>query len=77
MLLLGTSGTVYPAAAFPQQVYMKGGALIEINPYETELSRFCAAALRGPTGEAMPRLVERLKQALQTRSEAEGHQARA
>ncbi|MSQ40762.1 MAG: NAD-dependent deacetylase [Dehalococcoidia bacterium] len=77
MLLLGTSGTVYPAAAFPQQVYQKGGALVEINPYENGLSHFCTVAVHGPAGEVLPLLVERLKGAMQARSGAAGHQKRS
>ena len=63
MLLLGTSGTVYPAAAFPQEVYRRGGSLIEVNPYETSLTPVCDVVLRGPTGEMLPQLVERLREA--------------
>lgn len=60
VLLLGTSGTVYPAAAFPQEIYRRGGCLIEVNPYETALTPACDVILRGPTGEVLPRLVESL-----------------
>ena len=61
MLLLGTSAHVYPAAAFPAFVKDKGGALIEVNPYETALTHSCQVVIRGVTGEVLPALVERIK----------------
>ncbi len=60
MLLVGTSATVYPAAGFPIEVHQRGGTLIEVNPYETELSSFCTVALRGPAAEVLPQLVARV-----------------
>jgi len=62
MLLVGTSGVVYPAAGFPQDVKMSGGALIEINTNETALTPLCDIILRAPTGTSLPRLVERVRQ---------------
>lgn len=53
MLLLGTSGVVYLAAGFPMTVKRMGGALIEINPNETEISYLCDVVLRAPTGKAL------------------------
>jgi NAD-dependent deacetylase len=58
MLVVGTSATVYPAAHFPAEVHGRGGTLIEINPYETELTPLCALSLRGAAGEVLPRLVD-------------------
>lgn len=58
MLVVGTSATVQPAAYFPVLVYERGGTLIEVNPYETELTPRAAASLRAPAGEVLPRLVE-------------------
>ncbi len=57
MLVIGTSATVYPAAAFPLQVRDSGGILIEINPYESEMTPLCEISLRGPSGELLPQLV--------------------
>jgi NAD-dependent deacetylase len=62
MLLVGTSGTVYPAAGFPQDVKMAGGKLIEINPNETALTPLCDIILRAPAGTSLPMLVERVRQ---------------
>lgn len=61
MLVAGTSATVYPAAQFPIALRQRGGELIEVNPYETELTPLCAETLRGPAGEILPRLVERVR----------------
>jgi len=59
VLLVGTSAVVYPAAEFPVIAYRNGARLIEVNPQETPLSEICSAVLRGPSGEALPLLLER------------------
>jgi NAD-dependent deacetylase len=62
MLVIGTSATVYPAAAFPSMVKSRGGSLIEVNLYESELSHQCDIILRGPSGEVLPLLVNLIKE---------------
>jgi NAD-dependent deacetylase len=57
ILVAGTSATVYPAAALPIEVLERGGTLIEVNPYETELSSIARVVVRGPAGDALPRIV--------------------
>jgi NAD-dependent deacetylase len=61
VLLVGTSAVVYPAAEFPSIAYRRGARLIEINPQETPYSEACVAVLRSPSGEALPRLLERVQ----------------
>ncbi len=61
MLVAGTSATVYPAAQFPFQIHERGGTLIEVNPYPSELTALCTHALRAPAGEALPRLLDRVR----------------
>lgn len=61
VLLVGTSAVVYPAAEFPLIAYRRGAQLIEVNPQETPLSDACAAVLRAPSGEALPKLLERVR----------------
>ena len=48
MIVAGTSATVYPAAQFPISVQERGGDLIEVNPYESEITplEVSATALR-------------------------------
>lgn len=60
MIVAGTSATVYPAAQFPLSVRESGGVLIEVNPYESELTSLCEISIRAPAGEALPRLVARV-----------------
>lgn len=62
MVVVGTSATVYPAAQFPLSVLERGGRLVECNPYPTEITGVCAVSVRAPAGEALPRLIERVKE---------------
>jgi NAD-dependent deacetylase len=61
MLVAGTSATVYPAAQFPITIRERGGSLIEINPYESELTPFCTISIRAAAGEALPLLAARVR----------------
>jgi NAD-dependent deacetylase len=58
MLVAGTSATVYPAAQFPFEVRERGGDLIEVNPYPSELSAVSRYTLQGPAGDILPQLSE-------------------
>ena len=60
-LVIGTSAVVYPAAEVPMIVRRNGGHLIEINPLESAISRYCDVALRAPAGEIMPLLVDAVR----------------
>lgn len=62
IIAVGTSATVYPAASLPEAVIERGGSLIEANPNETPLTPHANAVLRGPTGETLPRLAQRVKE---------------
>jgi NAD-dependent deacetylase len=62
MLVAGTSATVYPAAQFPHDVRQRGGELIEVNLYESELTPYCSISLRGSSASVLPRLVARIAQ---------------
>jgi NAD-dependent deacetylase len=57
MLVVGTSATVYPAADFPIDVLRRGGRVIEVNPYESELTPYATTSLQGPAGAVLARLV--------------------
>ena len=60
MLLVGTSGTVNPAAQLPLMAKEGGAILIEVNPGPTALTPRCDLALSGPSGEILPMLLEEL-----------------
>jgi len=57
MIVAGTSATVFPAAEFPFEVLRRGGAVVEVNPYESELTPLATVSLRGPGGAVLTRLV--------------------
>lgn len=61
MLVIGTSGTVYPAADYPMQVLQRGGTLIEFNVDDTPFTPYTTVALRGPSGVSLPRVVEEVR----------------
>jgi NAD-dependent deacetylase len=58
MLVVGTSATVYPAAEFPLEVLRGGGRVIEVNPYESELTPLATLSLQGPGGVVLTRLLQ-------------------
>ncbi len=58
---VGTSAEVYPAANLPFLAKQSGAYLIEVNPNETALTPFADAVLRGSSAEALPVLVEKIK----------------
>ena len=60
MLLVGTSGTVNPAASLPLAAKDTGVVIIEINPAATALTTWCDLVLDGPSGEVLPLLLEAL-----------------
>ena len=55
MIVAGTSATVYPAAQFPLDVHERGGDLIEVNPYPSELTAVSRYTLQGPGRRGAPR----------------------
>ena len=57
-LTVGTSAVVYPAAGYPLEAVRRGVPLVEVNPEPTPLTRFAAVAVRAPSGEALPAIVE-------------------
>ncbi len=57
MLLVGTSGTVNPAARLPLVAQERGAVLIEINPEPTSLTQWCDIVLTGPADDILPQLL--------------------
>jgi NAD-dependent deacetylase len=60
-MTIGTSAVVYPAAGYPVDAWRRGVPLIEVNPEPTPLTEIASVALRGPSGEVLPRLVEAVR----------------
>ncbi len=58
MIVAGTSATVYPAAGFALEVKQRGGAMVEVNLYESEITPLCDISLRGGSAEILPRLAQ-------------------
>lgn len=64
MLVLGTSGVVYPAASLPGYARDAGAVIIEVNPKKSALTHLADFFLEGPTGELVPRLTEAVRRRL-------------
>ncbi len=64
MLVLGTSGVVYPAASLPGYAKEAGATIIEVNPKRTALTHIADIFLEGPTGEVLPRIAEEVRRGL-------------
>lgn len=58
MLVIGTSGVVYPAADIPVTARRHGAFLIEINPEPSALSSIMDVFLQGPSGIILAELIE-------------------
>jgi NAD-dependent deacetylase len=58
VLVVGTSGAVWPAAGIPLAARRAGAFVVEVNPEETEITRHLDLSLRGPSGEILPRLFD-------------------
>ena len=56
LLLVGTSGIVYPVAGFPSIARHHGAHIVEINVEATPLSELADQVLRGPAGTVLPAL---------------------
>lgn len=58
MLVVGTSGLVYPAAGLPASARRSGAAVITVNPEPTDLDGLAAVCIKGKAAEVLPRLLE-------------------
>ena len=52
--VIGTSALGYPAAALPEAAKRSGTFLIEVNPEETPLTKYCDKSFRENADEIMP-----------------------
>lgn len=57
LIVAGTSGEVYPAAALPHYAKANGARIVEVNPDETPLSSLADDRLQAAAGAALPALV--------------------
>lgn len=57
LLVVGTSGLVYPAAELPRLAKRAGSRVIEINPEPGPLSILADIVLRGSSGQFLPQLL--------------------
>ena len=60
MLVVGTSGVVYPAAGLPALARGSGALVVEVNPRETALTAQMDYVIRATAAEALPRMAEAL-----------------
>lgn len=60
MLVVGTSGMVWPAAELPHIAHRVGAPIIEINPMPSELTPIADIFLAGAAGAVLPQLVRAL-----------------
>lgn len=60
LVVVGTSGIVYPAAGLPEVALARGIPVIEVNPEPTPLSASATATLRETASQALPTLLQRL-----------------
>lgn len=63
MLVLGTSGVVYPAAAIPQKAKESGATVIEINSGESVYHGLADIQLSETTGRILPEIIAELQHA--------------
>ncbi len=61
MLILGTSGLVYPAASFPVEAKRAGAKIIEINPMENAFSSITDVYIPMKAGEGLPKISDAIR----------------
>ena len=62
ILVVGTSGVVYPAGLIPHVVKNYGGKVIEVNVSESAITEITDIFLRGYAGKILPVLVSKIKE---------------
>lgn len=64
MVILGTSGVVYPAASIPTIAKQSGAGVIDINPGESAFSSILNVHIRAKSGKGLPRVLEQVKRTI-------------
>lgn len=57
LLIVGTSGVVYPAAGLPQIAHARGIPIVEVTPQPTDLSPLASVVVTATAAEALPRIL--------------------
>ena len=57
MLVIGTSGLVYPAAGLPAEALSHGAKVIVVNPQASELDALATVVIRGTAAVELPKLL--------------------
>ena len=57
MLVIGTSGLVYPAAGLPAEALRNGAQVIIVNPQASDLDQLATIVVRGTAAVELPRLL--------------------
>lgn len=60
VIIVGTSGVVFPAASLPLIAVERGIPVIEVSPAHTDLTRYVDVHLSGTSAEILPQLVRAL-----------------
>ncbi len=60
LVVVGTSGIVYPAAGLPELALAQGTVVVEVNPEPTPLSDAATVTVRESASTALPRLLREL-----------------
>lgn len=59
LIVVGTSGVVYPVARLPEVATRSGRKVIQINSARSELDSICTWNVRGSAGKLLPALISR------------------
>ena len=60
LVVVGTSGIVYPAAGLPEVALARGAIVVEVNPEQTPLSANATLSIRESASTALPTLLQQL-----------------
>lgn len=61
MLVVGTSGVVYPAALLPRVAKEAGAFIVEINVEESAVTPLADIFIKGKAGEELPKIVQEVR----------------
>jgi NAD-dependent deacetylase len=64
LIVIGTSGIVYPAAMIPQLAKQNSATIIEINVQDTPITEIADIAIRAPASKAMQAILTEVKKQL-------------